>query len=649
MIARVRRALLAAIVGALSAALCLVAAYMVHPGLEFEMDRPLPSFVQGMSGNEWDGRVSFAWSSGRVTATIPGLDRQVEWSCTLRFRGPRPDGLAKPSVQVIVDGRASTPIQATDEYLEQGILLPKESSDGAQIVVIVSPTFVPGGADTRELGVQVDRLVCRPASTIVRPPSNTLGRAALAAGIFSAGLALLGLSLSSALFAAVAVGFGQTVMLAIASGMYGSYSSRFPWLALSIVLSTLVLARVVEYFRRQPLSSSARFVLAASASVLFLKLAGLYHPAKPIIDSVFNGHNLQRLLEQGRWLFTQPLPNGVAMPYAVGLYVFSAPFTWLSSNYTAIVWTVTASADVIAGALLYPVILHAWGDRRAAAAAAVLFQLVPAPFVTLGNANLPNMFGQALALAAVAAAVMWRLDVRKIGALAGLTVLVSAALLSHVSTVTMLPALLGALVLLYWWRGDAERRRTALAIVVASGVAAVVAWLLYYRHFLDVFKKAFTLMFSEPTAEQVAAAAAVKGNMTMAGRLGNLGQQAIEGFGPPLLILAAFGVWSLWRRHRRDRLVSALIAWAVFWAIFSASTVFARVDAAYVRYTAEFIGRINLATVPLIAILAGRGAMFGWESEIGHSARRPLQVLAAVLVAWTIALALQQWLGWFTR
>src|SRR6185295_3656430 len=105
-----------------------------------------------------------------------------------------------------------------------GILLPKDAADGAQIVIIVAPTFVPGGADTRELGMQVDRFVCRPSSAIVRPPSNTLARAALAAGIFSAGLALLGLSLSSALFAAVAVGLGQTVMLAIASGMYGSYS-----------------------------------------------------------------------------------------------------------------------------------------------------------------------------------------------------------------------------------------------------------------------------------------------------------------------------------------------------------------------------------------------------------------------------------------
>jgi hypothetical protein len=61
---------------------------------------------------------------------------------------------------------------------------------------------------------------------LLRPPANTLSYATVAAAIFAAGLALLGLSLSSAMFAAVIIALGQTVMLAISSGMYGNYASR---------------------------------------------------------------------------------------------------------------------------------------------------------------------------------------------------------------------------------------------------------------------------------------------------------------------------------------------------------------------------------------------------------------------------------------
>ena len=58
----IRRALLAGVVGALAAALSLVVAYFMHPGLEFEMDRPLPSFIKGIYSSERDPQGSFAWT-----------------------------------------------------------------------------------------------------------------------------------------------------------------------------------------------------------------------------------------------------------------------------------------------------------------------------------------------------------------------------------------------------------------------------------------------------------------------------------------------------------------------------------------------------------------------------------------------------------
>ena len=114
-----------------------------------------------------------------------------------------------------------------------------------------------------------------------------------------------------------------------------------------------------------------------------------------------------------------------------------------------------------------------------------------------------------------------------------------------------------------------------------------------------------------------------------------------------MLLLAAGGVWSLSRTRVRDRLTSALIAWAAVWVVFSLSTVFAGVGDAYVRYSAEFLGRINLATLPLIAILAARGAGVGWEAGTPSYLRWPFQAIAIVLLGWILFIGLNAWLGWF--
>jgi hypothetical protein len=641
----IRRALLAGVVGALAAALSLVAAYFMHPGLEYEMDRPLPSFISGMHGNERDGQGTFAWSSGHVIADIPGLDRQVSWSCTLRFRGSRPDNQPPPAVAVDVDGQPAWRGPASPDYQDLGIVLPPTSSSvGAQISITVDPTFVPGGGDPRTLGVQVDRFVCRPSSPLVRPPSNTLSEAALATGIFAAGLALIGLSLSSAMIAAAAIGLGQTVMLAIGSGMYGTYSGRLPWLALCVVVPAFVITRTAEIVRRQSLTSSARFVIAAAAAVMYLKLAALLHPAKPIIDAVFHAHRLEWVALQGRYFFVQPMPDGVTFPYAIGLYLFAAPWMWLTSDHVALIRTVTVGADVIAGALLYPVLVAAWNDRRTAALASVLYQLPPLPIAVLANANLTNIFGESMALATIMAAVAWTLDPKRYGTLLGLTAITTWALCSHVSTVTTLSMTLAVLAFLYWWRGDVPRRRAAYAVAIATGLAIVIAWVVYYSHFMDTYRTAYAQMFvpkGAPTTVDV------KGNMSSAGRVRDLFQQFSSAYGLPMLLLAAGGVWSLARRRERDRLTSALIAWAVVWVLFSLSTVFAGVGDAYVRYSAEFLGRINLATLPLVAILAARGAGVGLEAGTPSYLRWPLQAIAIGLLGWILFIGLNAWLGWF--
>jgi hypothetical protein len=219
-----------------------------------------------------------------------------------------------------------------------------------------------------------------------------------------------------------------------------------------------------------------------------------------------------------------------------------------------------------------------------------------------------------------------------------------------VSTITTLLATLGLLVVLYWWRGGADRRRSAAAIVVAVAAALAVSWFIYYSEFRDEIAGAFSRMFSGGTGQNAATAAeAARGNMGTSDRVRDLVRQAVSSAGWPMAVLAAVGTWLLWRKRRRDRLESALLAWAAVWIVLSASTVFSHVEQEFVRYTAEFLGRINLATIPLVAILAAKGAAGGWDDETPAAIRTPLRAAAVLLTAWSVYLAWQALIGWFSR
>ena len=625
------RPLAAAAVAGLIGLGAVITLYTLRPGLAFDMDRPLPSFVRGMHGAERDDAHTFAWTSDRVEIDLDGLNRNAAWFCTVRYRGSaRGPNLPAPAIDVTIDDARVTRGEAAPEYQELVFRIPRAGRSGARIGLVITPTFVPGGADTRTLGVQVDRFGCRPEG-LALPPRRALAAAGGAAGFTGGVLAIAGVSIWGVLLVALAMGLGGAEMLTIAGGAYGAY----PYVLLRTALwMSVVVAGVItalDRLGRERLSSAARAVCVISGVALWLKLIALLHPAKPIVDATFNAHRLEWVLA-GKYYFTQQFIGGVEMPYAIGFYLFTSLWTWITGDHTALVRGVAAAADVAAGALLYPVVLRAWGQRRTAVLAVLAYQLPPLAYAVLGDGNLPNIFAQAMALVTMAAAVTWSLAPRRVASLLTFAALLAFALVSHVSTATTLMATLGALSVLYFWRGDLARRRSAVAIVIAMVVASALAWFQFYEHFSNEFAAAFARMFA---GQGGAPPGTAEGYLSTAGRIGNLPSQLVSGAGWPLLILALFGAIDLVRAGVRDRLTSALAAWALVWMVFSASTVFARVGDEYVRYAAEFLGRINLATLPLVAILAARGAN-----------RR---LLGIVMFGWAIWVAVQSWVGWFAR
>ena len=124
----------------------------------------------------------------------------------------------------------------------------------------------------------------------------------------------------------------------------------------------------------------------------------------------------------------------------------------------------SVATESIAGALLYWMVVRRWGDRLAGGIAVALFSVAPLSYGVLGNANLTNAFGQAVALISVAVATVWQLRTQDIGSLAALMVVTAWALLSHVSTFGLLVATLGSAACLYRLFGGAAMREPARAI-----------------------------------------------------------------------------------------------------------------------------------------------------------------------------------------
>jgi hypothetical protein len=641
------RALAAATGGAIVAALCLTVVTSARPGLSFGMHGPGPAIGRGFHGPERDGEVTLAWTAGEATLTPAGIDRAAPWSCTVRFRSGRPANVPRAVLLVSVDGAPAASAPAPDSFDDLAFSLPAARRRGAEIVLTSTPPFTPGGADTRELGVQIDRLVCAPASGWAWPPAAPLRDTALAAAMFTFVIVAAGGSIGAALLVAAAVSLGAAMMMTIGAGLFTPYSGAVLRTGLGVAGATGLVMLGVQLIGRARLSGWARFAIAASAVALFLKVIALLHPAKPVIDALFHAHRLERVMAGG-WYFTQPFVGGVEMPYAIGLYIFALPWALATTDHVALIRIVTATADVAACLLIYPLILRVWDDRRVAAFAVLATQLAPLPYVILGNANLTNIFGQSLALATMVVATAMPVEIRRRGPWLLFSAVLTWALCSHVSTAATLACTLAVLASLFFLSGDAGLRRRAMGIAAGLAVAAAAAWLLFYRQFTDEFSAAFARMFSDAPAAGPAAGEAAEGYMTTGQRVWNLLEQAVTSAGIPLLILAALGLVALRRRRRGDPLTYALVAWTAVWAVFSISTVFARVDAEYVRYAAEFLGRINLATIPLAAILAARGATIGWD-EPPPAGRLVFRAATIVLLGWATALAAHEWVKWFSR
>ncbi len=651
-------ALASALAGAVASVATLAAAFLLFPAIVFEMDRDIPRATAGFSPVERHLDATYAWSGQRAQVALPGLDRDIAWTCVVRLRGSRPPGVPQPQVQIAADGVTVRTESATNTYRDVDVAIPgRRGRHGLSLTITSEPTWVPGPGDPRALGVQVDRIACTPGGAAAWPPARSLVAVAVSGAALGAAFALAGVGVAAASAFTMLASVGQALIVASGTAAFGAWPDRVITLGLAIALAMLLLVKGIEAARRQTLSPQAASAIAVSALALHLKLLALLHPAKPIIDAVFHAHRFE-WVQAGRYFFSQTMPDGVQFPYAIALYVFALPWAAFTSDHVLLLRVVVCVVEALAGVLLYPMVVRTWGDRLAGLAAVALYALVPLAFIVVGNANMTNAFGRSAALVAVAAAVCWPLAGRRVAwSVAALTLLVSVALLSHVSTLSLLVATLLAAAVLTWWLGTRDERGRAAWLAASVVLAAVVSVVVYYGHFADVFR---TLERVRGRAAVADAATPGQGTAAAAERAGDGGGLAVKGtmaselpgrvllavslsqraVGWPVFVLSVVGMWRLWARGVRDRLGVMLLAWGATWAVFVAVVMMAPVDARFQRYAVEFLDRVNYTLSPAFALLAGLAWAWAWRAGLTW------RVVASVLCAAAAFVGGQQLVLW---
>ncbi len=627
------RILAATALGTLAGPAALTAAYAIHPAVSLDMDRDAP-VLRGTYPPERAGDDTFVWTGSAATLDLPGLDRHRSWACVIRLRGPRPDPLAPPDVRVMVDGETRTTLRAGNEYADVQVAIPARAARaGAVVAVNVSNTFRPGPDDPRDLGVMLDRWRCAPqAAGLVIPPRRARTASAVSAGALGLMWALLGLAEWPLVLAVLAPAAALALPLGWNTGPFvSSYLARVTQLALLSAGAAAAWRGLLAWRHAVP-HAAARFVAGFTAAAAVVRLAALLHPAKDLVDALFHAHRLEWVLS-GRYYFTQPLPNGVTFPYAIGLYVFAAPWARLVADHVLLLRVVVCASDAVACALLYLLVVRVWGDRLAGALGVVLASLVPLFYWIVGNGNLTNAFGQSAGLVAAAGAVLLPVTRRRWLPSAALALLTALALLSHVSTFALLLATLAAFAGLEWWLApDAVARRHALIVIQAVAIAAVLAIAVYYGHFGDVYARLGAL--------RAGSGGSTAGTPSVARRGVDAIGLSAAAIGWPIVLAALAGAWSLWRAGTRDRMTWLVGGWLVAFAMFLAVGVLAPVSGPFQRYAAEFVGRVVGGTYPAFVVLAARAGATAWRDG---GVRRALAVAGA---GWAVAAGGGAWMAW---
>jgi uncharacterized membrane protein len=607
--------------------------YRIQSTVQFDFAAdPPPGVLTGFYPSERspDG-LTYAWTRKVFGLQLPGLDRRTPWALTVRWRAAGPAG-REATVTVALDGVVRDRVPVPADFVERQFpIAPRDGAVTTGVAFSVDPTFVPAG-DPRELGVLVNWVRLEPTGPTGPAPTRQLWRDVEPGIVFAGIWAALALPLLA--------GLGWLTLLAagtvtVAARGFGPFATLPVW---TLVLTALVPALPFG-LRRTPARGPA-LVAALTLAAAYVKLLVLFHPGMPIGDAMFHAHRFQDVLA-GHYLFTSITPGNYRFPYSIGLYVFAMPFAHFTRNAlqnVALLRLVAVAVDAFAGGLLYWLVRRWRHDEVAGVAAVLAYHLLPVSFGVIATGNLTNVFASSLAtmVLVVVGTSPWgrpitaadhprsvRVTGRAVTAsLVGL--LACAAFLSHTSTFAVLSTQLALTGLVLLAMRDSEQRRTGVALLLATGAAIGVAVLIYYGHFMDVYREAFSR-----AAQETGRATAAAGGRTPMARLLDVPRLVGNVYDWPAVVLAAGAVVVVAREHTGWSIAKiALAAWAASCLAFLVLGIVTPVDM-----------RHYLAGVPVVATLVGVGFAYGWH--LGGGVRFAV-VLLGLWVGW---LGVANWLA----
>ena len=567
--------------------------YPFVPPLTFDfIVPPPPQIASGFYPVERGGDGgAFAWTGRTFGFSFAGLDRRSPWRLTVRIAGPRLDA-QQPELVTWVDGAPVARQRLPPSRFDHVVAIPaRESIDVTAVTFVIDPPIHPGAADPRLIGVPVSRVELAAESwwplytVVVRGPVAAGGLTGALIGAFA-----LPVPCGLAILVVAATGLG----VLLTTGTAPFIAQPWTW---QILAATGAAGLAWAALPRR--HAAARPVVVMTFVAVVLELFALSHPDMSLGDSVFQAHRFQEVL-RGHYYFTSHAPGGFEFPYAIGLYLVSAPFAMFTSddigNARLLQYVVVLTHGVMAS-LLYRLVMR-WTQTAATAVLAVAAcHLVPIEFNVIAIGNLTNVFGQSIAIAvlaglgavATARSPLWAVT---------MTTVIALAFLSHLSTFVMLlsPLLVAGSVLAFG-PADVDRRygRRILAVTAAAAAIAIAA---YYAHFADVYRTTW----QQVSASAQAGAGANGDARPWPARVLASWHGAEFRFGWPLLLLTASGAVTIARRWRASIDATVVLTWLVMAFGFALLGALTPVDF-----------RHALAAAPAMAVLAGTGTTALWR------------------------------------
>jgi len=571
---------------------------------------------------ELDAARPFNWMSGTGRLRLVRIDRSDPLTLSL---WAQPAVTNRPvDLTIAVDGVSLPPRRLDAGSQQVDIPLPPSDNTRAVIGLAVSETLVPGGNDTRSLGMRVDGIALVPANGSLDVPSASL----FAAAVAGLALGVMAAMMLGARPLAFAVGAGTAAwfafLLTYDGAFLGPYPDRVQGIAIScaVVGALLTLATGTDR-ERWGFRAAACVVLALTAC----QLALFFHTMATVGDSIFHVHRAQ-VVQGGEYFFTSITPRPFfEFPYPPGLYVAAGALWQRFRSDMEHMWllrSLVLAAQALLALALYAVVAANWKNRLAAFLTSAVVVVLPVGIFTICTSNLTNSFGQSLfgiGIATLLCAHIWP-SLRWWLVAAG-TVFVTGGFLSHFSTFSVGIPLLAACAAAAFLGRRGEPRRAAGALLLALAIASTTSIALYYAHFMPVYKR---------TAERVLAREGQGQERSMAAPAAAKAERVVTTiwteFGAAVLIAAVVTAALLLRRRAHDPLTLMLAGWAAvvlgFWLLGIVTAI-------------EM--RASLAAQPLAAIAAAYALARGFEGP------RLARTVAGIAIASILLHALSDWMA----